>query len=164
MKFYESKALSRTLGIILNIILVFGIVMTAIVYYNTFFINSKSLDGTWKPLMAIILTLGIVCIFLIVFELKKITCTLVKGNPFLWENVNSLNKISKYCFVISGCYFLNFIFNIGKGTYKFIYIDTKGIHTDTELIIFLLAGIFIAILSKIFKEAVKFKEENDYTI
>ncbi|WP_142415357.1 DUF2975 domain-containing protein [Hathewaya massiliensis] len=164
MMSYEKHSLSKILAFVLDMILIFGIIITAIVYYNTFFIDTKSFQGSNKIIMGILLTIGVVCIFLIVFQLKKITYTLVKGSPFIWDNVKSLNKISKYCFVIAGCYFLNFLVNIGKETYRFIYIDEKGIHTDTELIIFLISGVFIAILSRIFKEAVKYKEENDYTI
>lgn len=89
---YKKHSLSKALAFVLNIILIFGIIMIAMVYYNTFFIDTKSFQD---------------------------------GNKYIYE---------------------------------------KGIHTDTELIIFLIAGVFIAILSKIFKEAVKYKEENDYTI
>ncbi|AWZ48534.1 DUF2975 domain-containing protein [Hathewaya limosa] len=163
MKCLDKKQLCKAVEVSLNLILIFGIFMTITVYYNTFFRDVKNLELN-TCIVATLLTIGIVCIFLIVFQLKKIMITLTKGNPFVWENVKSLNKISIECFIIAACYLGNFIANLGKDTYRFIYIDSKGIHTDTELIIFIFAGIFILILSKVFKEAIKYKEENDFTI
>jgi hypothetical protein len=164
MKLYGKKSIANILGIILNIILVVGIIITTMVYYNTFFANRGTLDETNNFVIGLLMTIGIVCIFLIVFHLKSIVGTLVTGNPFVMKNIKSLNKIAIECFIISGCYLLNFLVNIGKSTYKFIYVDNKGIHTDTELIIFFLAGGFILILSAVIKEALKYKEENEYTI
>ena len=37
-------------------------------------------------------------------------------------------------------------------------------HTDAEIFIFLLAGCFVGILSKVFEQAVKYKKDNDETI
>lgn len=164
MKLYGKKSVGEILGIFLNIILVLGLVMTVMVYYNTFFVNKESLKGTNIFLMGLVMTIGIICTFLIVFHLKSIVSTLIDGNPFVWKNVKSLNKISIECFIISGCYLLNFIANIGSRAFKIIYVDNNGIHTDTEPIIFLLAGAFILVLSIVFKEALNYKEENDYTI
>ncbi|AEB76240.1 DUF2975 domain-containing protein [Clostridium botulinum C/D] len=164
MKNYKEWSLSQILLIVLDVILILGVIITAIVYYNTFLKYTGDLNGLNKFIMFILLTVGIVCIFLIVLELRKIVLTLNKGNPFVWLNVRALKRISVECFIIAACYFGNFIVNFGKNKYKFIYLDSKGIHTDTEPIIFILAGVFIAILANVFKKAIEYKEENDFTI
>ncbi|KGM93441.1 hypothetical protein Z968_12525 [Clostridium novyi A str. 4552] len=164
MKYYGKKSLSQVLLWMLDIILVVGVGLSILVYYNTFFKNTGNINGKNKIVLGILLTIGVVCIFLIVFELRKIVKTLIKSNPFVWSNVKSLKKISVKCFIIAACYFGNFVASFGKEKYKFIYLDAKGIHTDTEPIIFILAGIFIAILAGVFKKAIEYKEENDFTI
>ncbi|MCD3244803.1 DUF2975 domain-containing protein [Clostridium botulinum C] len=157
-------SLSQILLLVLDIILILGVITTVIVYYNTFFKGSENLNGLNKFIMFALLTVGITCIFFIILELRKIVLTLIKGNPFVWLNVKALKRISLECFIIASCYIVNFIVNFGENKYKFIYLDSKGIHTDTEPIIFILAGVFIAILANVFKTAIEYKEENDFTI
>lgn len=164
MKYYGKKSLSQVLLWILNIMLVLGIGLTILLYYNTFFKDIGSIDEKNKIILGTLLTIGVVCIFLIVIELRKIVITLIKTNPFVWSNVTSLKRISVECFIIAACYFGNLVLSFGKEKYRFIYLDAKGIHTDTEPIIFILAGIFIAILAGVFKKAIEYKEENDFTI
>lgn len=162
MKYYGKKSLCSILNVILNIILVFGVFLSCKTYYDTFTKNNmKSIQGI---IIAILLTVGVICTFLIVIEFKKIIKTLIAENPFVWSNVKSLRKITIGSLVIAGCYFINYIVNIKKATYSMIYIDSKGVHTDAEIFIFLLFGCFMAILSKLFEEAIKYKEDNDLTI
>ncbi|MGL4850353.1 MAG: DUF2975 domain-containing protein [Clostridium sp.] len=164
MKWYGKDSLSKFIGIALNFIILFGIYETIEVYYKTFFIEAVDMSLRMKILVVVILTLGIGCIFYIVFLLKGMMKTLILENPFCIGNVKALTKISIACFVISGCYFINFIVNLIKGDFRFIYIDGTGIHTNVEFLIFLLAGCFIGILAKVFAQAVRYKEENDLTI
>lgn len=165
MKFY-SKNMSKTLDIILNIIIALGLIITAKIYYSIFLQirNNSSISSAQTIGMILILTIGIISTFLIVFDLKKIIKTITKSNPFVLSNVKSLYKISVECFIITGCYLANILFNFKNHAYRFIYIDSNFIRTDTEPIIFFLAGIFILVLAAVFKEAIKYKEENDYTI
>ncbi|AYE35222.1 DUF2975 domain-containing protein [Clostridium septicum] len=164
MKFYGEKSLSQILKITLNIAIIFGIVMTGDVFYNTFFNREKSLNTNEKVVFVTLLIIGIISLFLIVLELRKIIGTLIESNPFVRENVVSFKKISVESFIIAGCYITNLIFNSNFKNFKFIYVDNSGIHTDMEFLIFLFAGIFIFILAKVFEKAVEFKEENDFTI
>ncbi|MDU1313641.1 MAG: DUF2975 domain-containing protein [Clostridium septicum] len=164
MKFYGEKSLSQILKITLNIAIIFGIVMTGDVFYNTFFNREKSLNTNEKVVFGTLLIIGIISLFLIVLELRKIIGTLIESNPFVRENVVSFKKISVESFIIAGCYITNLIFNSNFKNFKFIYVDNSGIHTDMEFLIFLFAGIFIFILAKVFEKAVEFKEENDFTI
>ncbi len=162
MKYYGKKSLSGILNIILGFVLFFGVILTGFTYYTTFSKNNmKSIEGI---ILIILLTIGIICTFAVIIELRRVIKTLVLENPFTWENVKSLRRITFSCFIIAGCYLINFLVNIGKESYSIVYIDSKGIHTDAEVFIFLLAGCFIGILSKVFEQAVKYKEDNDLTI
>lgn len=162
MKYYGKKSLSSCINIILSMTLLLGVVLTIITYYRTF---TKNDMFNFKGIIyLLLLTTGIISTFAIVLELKKISKTLVLENPFTWDNVSSLKKLSNCCFIISCTYIINFIFSLSSTTFKVIYIDRTGIHTDAEVFIFLLAGCFIKILSKVFQQAVKYKEDNDLTI
>jgi len=162
MKYYGKKSLSGILNIILSIVLLFGAILTCLTYYKTFSENNiVTVEGI---ILIIILTIGVICTFTVIIELKRIVKTLVFENPFTLKNIKSLRRITFSCFIIAGCYLLNFLVNIEKESYNIIYIDTKGVHTDAEIFIFLLAGCFVGILSKVFEQAVKYKKDNDLTI
>ncbi|CDM69937.1 hypothetical protein CM240_2820 [Clostridium bornimense] len=162
MRYYGKKSLASLLDFILTIVLVGGIILTAITYYQT--ITNNDIINITVIRAFLLLTIGIISIFIVVLELKKVIKTLVLENPFTLGNVKSLKRIAGSCFTVAGCYFVNFLVNIGKDRFKMIYVDGKGIHTDYELFVFLLAGCFIGILSKVFEQAVKYKEDNDLTI
>ena len=167
MKYYGEKSLSEILGLVMNFTIVFGMFLTAALGYNTL---SKGDSGEfnfelWQgSLVVALLVVGISCLFLIVFNLKKIIGTLVKADPFVRENVVAFKRISIQSFIISMCYFINLLVNYNLKEFKFIYVDNSGIHTDMEFLIFLFAGIFIFILAKVFEQAIKYKEDNDLTI
>ena len=162
MKYYGKKSLSSMLNIILSMILFFGVLLTGLTYYKTF--SENNMRNVDEIILIILLTIGVICTFTVIIELKRVIKTLVLENPFTWKNVKSLRRITYSCFIIAGCYLINFLVNMGNDVYSIIYIDTKGVHTDAEIFIFLLVGCFVGILSKVFEQAVKYKEDNDLTI
>lgn len=160
----NEKKVSRILSIILNITIIFGIFLTVILVYNTFIekaIEDMIID---KGIIIVLLVIGIGSLFYIVFMLKGIINTLIKGDPFVRSNAIAFKKISVSCLLISLCYFINLFMNSNFKEFKFIYVDNMGIHTDMEVFIFLFAAAFIYILAKVFDKAVSFKEESDLTI
>ena len=164
MEMENEKKVSRILSIILNITIIFGILLTGILVYSTFIekgIEDVIID---KGIIIVLLILGISSLFYIVFMLKGIINTLIKGDPFVRSNAIAFKKISVSCLIISLCYFINLFMNSNFKEFKFIYVDNMGIHTDMEVFIFLFAAAFIYILAKVFDKAVSFKEENDLTI
>ncbi|MFU7514406.1 DUF2975 domain-containing protein [Clostridium sp. HCS.1] len=164
MEMNNEKKLSSVLSIILSITIVFGIILTGILFYNTFIekgIEDVIID---KGLIILLLVVGISSLFYIVFMLKGIINTLIKGDPFVRSNAIAFKKISVACLIISICYLINLFINSNFKEFKFIYVDNMGIHTDMEVFIFLFAAAFIYILAKVFDKAVSFKEENDLTI
>ncbi len=164
MEMNNEKKLSSVLSIILNIAVVFGIILTGILFYNTFINNGIENVIIDKGLIILLLVVGISSLFYIVIMLKGIIRTLIKGDPFVRSNAIAFKKISVSCLIISICYLINLFINSNFKDFKFIYVDNMGIHTDMEVFIFLFAAAFIYILAKVFDKAVSFKEENDLTI
>ena len=164
MELKDEKFLSKALSIILNLSIIFGIILTGILVYDTFInrgIQDILID---KGIIIVLLVVGISNLFFIVFTLKGVIKTLIKGDPFVRSNAIAFKKISLSCLTIALCYFINLFINSNFKEFKFIYVDNMGIHTDMEVFIFLFASAFIYILSKVFDKAVSFKEENDLTI
>ncbi|MDY2632552.1 MULTISPECIES: DUF2975 domain-containing protein [unclassified Clostridium] len=164
MEMENEKKVSRMLSIILNITIIFGIFLTGILVYSNFIekgIEDVIID---KGIIIVLLIVGISSLFYIVFMLKGIINTLIKGDPFVRSNAIAFKKISVSCLIISLCYFINLFINSNFKEFKFIYVDNMGVHTDMEVFIFLFAAAFIYILAKVFDKAVTFKEENDLTI
>ena len=112
----------------------------------------------------ILFSIGGISIILILCNLRKVVRSLINITPFVKANVLCLKRISLLSFVISICYALNFVINGQYKNFNIAYIDSSGIHTDIEFLIFFFAGCFILILSEVFKQAVEVKEENEFTI
>jgi hypothetical protein len=164
MIYYGKISLASFLKISLDIMIFIGII--------TYFITSKqaltgkTIDTTSGKFIVtyILFIIGRISIILILFNLRKIVNSLIKVTPFIRDNVICLKRISLLCFAVSFCYALNFIINGQYKNFSIAYIDSTGIHTDIEFLIFFFAGWFILILSEVFKQAVEVKEENEFTI
>ena len=98
----------------------------------------------------ILLASGITCVY-ILWQLKVIFKTLLKGNPFIQANVSSLRKIALACLAISFIYFV-----------KMIFMPT--ISTIIIVIIFVVACLLCLTLKDLFKQSIYYKDENDLTV
>ncbi|MGL5380201.1 DUF2975 domain-containing protein [Clostridium sp.] len=156
----KERKMAKLLNIILNCTVVVGIVLTIIALSNVIGSSKNSIHLLELGLLVI----GITCLFLIIFNLKKVVSTLIDGTPFVRKNVVSFKNISIECFVISGCYLVNNIINLMNSNFRLVYIDSLGIHTDIEFALFLFAGLFILVLSQVFDKAVSYKEETDFMV
>ncbi|CAM3080136.1 DUF2975 domain-containing protein [Sporolactobacillus spathodeae] len=87
----------------------------------------------------------------IVFELRRIFNTLNKHDPFLIENVRSLQHMAVASFLITAGYIVKIIF-------------FNSFLTIIIAMVFVIAGLFSLVLSEVFHQAVMVKEENDLTI
>lgn len=161
---FDNKKISKSLIFILDLIFVFGLIISFNICYDIFNENIKILSKNNILITIFTLILGTLCTLLIVLDLRRILKTLLEKNPFVLKNVKLLNKIAIECFIISGCYIVNILLNLKEYSYKFLDVSDTIIHTDTEPLIFFLAGIFILVLSVVFKEAINYKEDIDNTI
>jgi len=164
MKYYGEMSLASFLKISLDIMIVIGIVIYVILSKGM--LMDKAVDMLWGRYIItyILFSVGGISVILILFKLRKVVCSLINVTPFIRDNVISLKRISLLSFVISICYALNFVINGQYKNFSIAYIDSSGIHTDIEFLIFFFAGWFILILSQVFKQAVEVKEENEFTI
>ncbi|MCB2296033.1 DUF2975 domain-containing protein [Clostridium algoriphilum] len=164
MKYYGKTSLSSLLKLMLDVLIIIGFIIYLLILRKALVIDQVNLLNFRNIITCILFVLGGFALLCIMYYLRCIMNSLVKVTPFIWENVKSLRNVSISCFIITGCYVFNFFINNQYINFKLIEIDTKGIHTDIEFIIFFFAGCFTLILSKAFKQAIEVKEENDFTI
>ncbi len=115
-------------------------------------------------LWIMIIITGLIALF-IIYQFIKIFKNLKSNILFCENNAKRLNIISGSCFVISVIYliiailiFLIMSDLIGELIY---YIFTFSIML---MVIFAISGLGIKILNEIYKKAIEYKEENDFTI
>ena len=87
----------------------------------------------------------------VVQEIRKLLKNLNKRNPFIMDNVKSLNRIAVSCLIIAACYVIKIIFY-------------NSFLTIIITMVFIIAAFFSIILAEVFRQAVIVKEENDLTI
>ena len=111
----------------------------------------------WKEMaeqywpMLIIFGLSGICGLIIVYQLRKMMKTVVKREGFVDNNTKSLSTMGKVSFVITVLFIV-----------KCILLPTPA--SFVIVLTFFIAGVFSHVLSLVFEEAVRFKEENDLTI
>jgi len=103
-----------------------------------------------KPYTVILILSGL-CALYILWQLKEIFKTLLGGNPFVEKNVDCLRKCSVASFLIALIYLI-------KISLWFT------IASSVIVIIFALLGLFSLTLKDVFKQALSYKEENDWTV
>ncbi|MFA6309334.1 MAG: DUF2975 domain-containing protein [Clostridia bacterium] len=92
-----------------------------------------------------------VCSVFILYTLKQMFKTLLGGNPFVEANVNCFRKMAVACSLISLIYIVRcfLIFTIAS---------------VTIVLVFAIGTLFCLTLKDIFKQAVFYKEEHDWTV
>ena len=130
-------------GILVEVSLPFSLKMLGEYYW-------KEMAEQYWP-MLIIFGLSGICGLIIVYQLRKMMKTVVKRECFVDNNTKSLSTMGKVSFVITVLFIV-----------KCILLPTPA--SFVIVLTFLIAGVFSHVLSLVFEEAVRFKEENDLTI
>lgn len=112
--------------------------------YNTYFA-----ENIWELSFIFILS-GIFAVS-IIYELRKMFKTVLNDDCFIMENVASLNKMGTYSFFIA----------VITSCRLFLYLTPAVI---VVILVFVIAGLFSKVLSRVFEKAVTYKLENDLTI
>ena len=102
-------------------------------------------------LMLLIFAAAGVCGIVIIGELRKMMRTVEQKNCFVSENVKSLEVMGITSAVIVALFFV-----------KCFFLPTPA--TFIIVLTFFTAGLFSGVLSFVFREAIRYKEENDLTI
>ena len=130
-------------GILVEVSLPFSLKMLGEYYW-------KEMAEQYWP-MLIIFGLSGICGLIIVYQLRKMMKTVVKRECFVDNNTKSLSTMEKVSFVITVLFIV-----------KCILLPTPA--SFVIVLTFFIAGVFSHVLSLVFEEAVRFKEENDLTI
>ena len=171
MKILGEKSLSSKVIVGLNILftaisIVDIVVLSIIIKIVTHITSGEDIQNNISDLLffIMIISTGIIALF-IIYQFIKIFKKLKRDILFCEDNVKSLNIVSYSCFVISALYLVItiFIFSIMNNlTGEFIhYIFAVSIML---MLIFAVSGVGIKILNEIYKKAIEYKEENDFTI
>ena len=130
-------------GILVEVSLPFSLKMLGEYYW-------KEMAEQYWP-MLIIFGLSGICGLIIVYQLRKMMKTVVKRECFVDNKTKSLSTMGKVSFVITVLFIV-----------KCILLPTPA--SFVIVLTFFIAGVFSHVLSLVFEEAVRFKEENDLTI
>lgn len=101
-------------------------------------------------LLGFLFVTGILAL-VVVNESRRLLKNINKRNPFIRDNVKSLNWIAVSCLLIAACYVIKIIF-------------FNSFLTIIITMVFIITGFFSIILAEVFLQAVIVKEENDLTI
>ena len=110
-------------------------------------------DTLQEQYIPMLVTLAVSGIFgiLIVSQLRKMMETVVNGSCFVYENVKSLRLMTRFSLCITAAFLLEMFF-------------VPTIAAVVIAVIFFVAALFSQVLSQVFGEAIRYKEENDLTI
>lgn len=142
--------INKITGILIDVLIFTGIVCilciplifkVAIPYYS---------GVIYYSYMAFLFISGIFTIY-ILYNIRRMYKTLFLGNPFVKENIKYLNNISISCMFITLIYFIKCFMVL---TFATIII----------VIVFAVGSLFCLTLKDIFKQAIYYKEENDWTV
>lgn len=102
------------------------------------------------PLTGILLASGL-CAVYILFQLKKLFRTLLGGDPFVQANISCFRKMAVAAMLIAVIY-------AGKCIWSFTF------PSAIVVVVFVIASLFCLTLKDVFKQAVFYKQEHDFTI
>ena len=163
-KSLSSKVIVGLKGLFTIISIVDLLVIETIVKVIIELIGMENVEKSVASLILFIIATGIIALF-IIYQFIKIFQHLKDNELFCEDNVKRLNTVSINCFVISTIYFITVVFviaTITKYFQEFIYYILFSL--TILAIIFVVAGLGIKILNEIYKKAIEYKEENDFTI
>lgn len=153
MKILDTKGLSGIVKLLLDTIFIGGAgIFISLPVSLKWYINTiHGVEGeNYYFLLGFLYVTGFLAL-LILYETRKIFQSLNQRNPFTMRNVKSLRHMAFASFVISISYVVKIIFFI-------------TIFTVITGMVFVMAGVFLIILSEVFHQAYIVKEENDLTI
>lgn len=154
MKFVGDKSLSHFMKLFLMIIMVITIAVIVFLPWivdHYLIVMYDGVSSYAKTMLLIMLYPCGVCGLLIENELRKMFMSLEKKNPFVIENVKSLNRMGILMLII----LVMFIFKV---------ITLNTIMTMLTCFAIVIISILCFVLADVINQAVIYKQENDLTI
>ena len=171
MKILGEKSLSSNVIIGLDVIFaiislidiwVFSVILKVVVHISM----NENIQSNVTDLVffATLLITGIIAL-LVIYQLIKIFKNLKKNILFCNDNLVSLKKITIKCFILSVLYLalaIIVLIIMKNATNEIVYYALA--FSIILMLVFMVNGIGIKILCEIYKKAIEYKEENDFTI
>lgn len=149
---YKNSIVHYFAKYIVDVLLYIGTLAVFTVPWWSKFIRDYMLytDAQWYILVAVLMTSGAVVLYMLLV-LKGMFKTLLGNDPFVKENINAFRRMAVACVVISAIYVVKCfaLFSVG---------------TVVISVIFGVGALFCLTLKDVFKQAVYYKEENDWTV
>lgn len=147
------KRIVKATKVILDFMFYSGIVVFVLMPYLLKLAGEKYLEIILEHYIKMVFVITPAALFgvLILGCLRRMLKTVMKENCFVYENVRSLELMAVFSIVITVLFAV-----------KLLFLPT--IATVVLIVVFFIAALFSAILSYIFRDAVRYKEENDLTI
>jgi len=171
MKILGKKSLSSNVIIGLDVIFaiislidiwVFSVILKIVVHISM----NENIQSNVTDLVffVILLMTGIIALF-VIYQFLKIFKNLKDNVMFSEENLIRLSKIAINCFILSILYLVLaiIVFIIMKNATNEIAYYTLAFSVIL-MFVFMVNGIGIKVLCEIYKKAIEYKEENDFTI
>ena len=171
MKILGKKSLSSNVIIGLDVIFaiislidiwVFSVILKIVVHISM----NENIQSNVTDLVffVILLMTGIIALF-VIYQFLKIFKNLKDNVLFSEENLIRLSKIAINCFILSILYLVLaiIVFIIMKNATNEIAYYTLAFSVIL-MFVFMVNGIGIKVLCEIYKKAIEYKEENDFTI
>ena len=171
MKILGEKSLSSNVIIGLDVIFaiislidiwVFSVILKVVVHISM----NENIQSNVTDLVffVILLMTGIIALF-VIYQFLKIFKNLKDNVLFSEENLIRLSKIAINCFILSILYLVLaiIVFIIMKNATNEIAYYTLAFSVIL-MFVFMVNGIGIKVLCEIYKKAIEYKEENDFTI
>lgn len=147
-----------------------ALLLVALVFNDLPNINSlisemklTSIDNFIRAIV-ILMAIGNILFIVVLFKLKKLISLFMINEFFTTDSIKLLKVIGNYLVLSTQLIYIpsliyNFIYNYGSANGVFAQSLEK-----TSFLFFTLLGVFFTILSYIFEDAKKIKEENELTI
>ncbi len=148
-----NKKFIRFTKIVLDIMYFGGILVFITLPLTLKFLGKHYSDAISEHFILMLLVFGISGIFgiMIISQLRKMMKTVIEEFCFVHENVKSLNMMA-----------VSSLFIVIMFLIKLCIMPTPA--TAIIVLVFFIAALFSKVLSYVFAQAVRYKEENDLTI
>lgn len=148
----KKSLIHKVTKIIVDITFILGMITCLLVPYIVNYLGDKwHFRSSYRiELMIFLVISGLIAVYM-VFLLRKILKNVVLNNPFTLETVNSLRKIALCSAIIGIIYIVKLFINFSIGTMLIV-------------IVFTILTLLFLTLKDLFKQALFYKEESDYTI
>ena len=148
----ETLKLAKLTKFLLDFMFYCGILVTLTVpiTFRVLGVYYPNIGNHYIAMCIIFICCGVLALW-IIFYLRRIFATVIAKDCFVEENVTSLKRMGAASFLIALLSTIRLFFVITPATLALI-------------LVFFIAGLFSLVLAQVFAQAVRYKQENDFTI